>query len=321
MMNWFKSGLLIFSILAIFTACGTTKKANPNAVGASKTDVPQNKIDWDALAAKEKALLWSIEKSGYKTSYLYGTIHMIPAADFYYPTGTKAAIDASSKMIFEIDMNQMTDMGVQMKMMQRALMKDGKKLKDLLTDEEYAMVAKRFKELGLPLAMFERMKPAFLTMFTSEDMSPTAMKSGKTKSYEMEFLEIAKEKKMEMGGLETIEYQMSVFDSIPYKDQAVMLIDAIRSSEEGKDQFKTMVKLYRDQDLQGMSAMFTEESIGDRDILLDNRNRNWIPVMMKEMETQPCFFAVGAGHLVDGQGVVALLRAKGFTVKPISNKK
>jgi uncharacterized protein YbaP (TraB family) len=56
------------------------------------------------------------------------------------------------------------------------------------------------------------------------------------------------------------------------------------------------------------------------DIMLNNRNRNWIPAMSKKMKKRKYFFAVGAGHLVGEKGVVALLRKSGFTVEPISFK-
>ncbi len=291
--------LLSFSVLA---ACGASKKV----VQAQQT------------APTEKALLWKIEKEGIPApSYLYGTIHIIPSEDFFYPEGTLQAIDATKKMVFEIDMNEMTDMGAQMQLMQKSLMNDGKTLKDLLSDEEYKLVSDHFNEMGLPMMMFERMKPAFLTVFASDDMSPTAMQDGSMKSYEMEFMQIAQGKKMDMDGLESIDYQLSVFDSIPYEDQADMLVESIKMGNEGDDQLQQMIEVYKAQDLEGMASMFSDETVGDMDILLNNRNKNWIPIMINYMSEKPTFFAVGAGHLVGDLGVISLLRKQGYTVTPI----
>ncbi|MDA9773927.1 TraB/GumN family protein [Saprospiraceae bacterium] len=309
-----KSFLRFLSILisiSVFASCGASKK--------TMTVAPTNVVADSKFAPTEKALLWKIEHTNLAApSYLYGTIHIIPKEDFFYPEGTLQSIDAVKKMVFEIDMNEMSDMGAQMQLMQKAMMKDGKTLKDLLSDEDYKVVSDHFSEMGLPMMMFERMKPAFLTVFASDDMSPTAMQSGAMKSYEMEFMEIAKSKKLEVGGLETIDYQLSVFDSIPYSDQAEMLVESIKMSGEGEDELAKMITIYKDQDLEGMAAMFSDESLGDMDILLNNRNRNWIPVMIEGMQKQATFFAVGAGHLVGEQGVIALLRAEGYTVTPIS---
>ena len=72
-------------------------------------------------------------------------------------------------------------------------------------------------------------------------------------------------------------------------------------------------------DIQGMIDMMGgDEGIAEyEDLLLNTRNKNWIPVMGKMMLEQPTFFAVGAGHLGGEQGVVSLLRKEGYTVKPI----
>jgi uncharacterized protein len=99
-----------------------------------------------------------------------------------------------------------------------------------------------------------------------------------------------------------------------------MLVESIKSSGTGEDgQFDEMVKLYKNQDIVGMGTMMGEdESIGShQDLLLNQRNRNWIPIMGEMMLAQPTFFAVGAGHLGGDQGVVSLLRKAGYTVEPV----
>ena len=52
-------------------------------------------------------------------------------------------------------------------------------------------------------------------------------------------------------------------------------------------------------------------------LMLQNRNQNWIPVMATEMKKAPTFFAVGAAHLGGINGVINLLRKRGYLVKPI----
>ncbi len=306
-----KLKMALFGMYAILlAACGTSKQTTAQAA------MKESNMKY---APTEKALLWKIEKEGLTApSYLFGTIHIIPSDDFFYPSGTLAAIEASKTMVFEIDMSVMTDMSQQMALMQKAIMKDGQKLSDLITEEEYKIVKAHFDKMGLPLAMFERMKPAFLSVFASEEMSPNVLQSGEMKSYEMEFMEIGQTQKMESGGLETVDYQLSVFDSIPYTDQAKMLVESIQNAGEGEDELAKMIDVYKKQDLQGMEAMFSDESLGDMDILLNNRNKNWIAPMKEYMSNNPTFFAVGAGHLVGEEGVIALLRKEGYTLTPVS---
>jgi uncharacterized protein len=56
---------------------------------------------------------------------------------------------------------------------------------------------------------------------------------------------------------------------------------------------------------------------GFEDVLLINRNKNWIPVMEKNMLQSGTFFAVGAGHLPGDDGVISLLRKSGYKVVPV----
>ena len=113
---------------------------------------------------------------------------------------------------------------------------------------------------------------------------------------------------------------MSVFDSIPYQAQADMLLETIKSSDTEDDSFKEMVDMYVKQDINKMvDSMSEEEGIqGYEDILLNQRNINWIPVMADKMKEGQVFFAVGAGHLGGEQGVIQLLLNEGFRLTPLS---
>ena len=298
-------------LLAFLTTFSTALSAQTEVAPTSENYAP---------TADENALLWVINGNELKTpSYLYGTIHLIDKENFFLTDSTKAFIDRSDMVTFEINMEDMTDMSAQLGLLMKAFMDDGKTLADLLTEEEYKLVKDHFDKIGLPLFMFERIKPMFLTVMASGDMTPEAMSSGEMVSYEMEIMEIAQQQEKQMGGLESMEFQMSVFDSIPYEAQAQMLVESIKSSEAGEEEFEKMIKLYKDQDIQGMVDMMNDdEGIGEyEDILLVTRNKNWIPVMAEMMVAQPTFFAVGAGHLGGTNGVIALLRKEGYILTPV----
>ena len=158
----------------------------------------------------------------------------------------------------------------------------------------------------------------FLTVFASGDMSPGDLQNGDIKSYEMEFMKIAENSGKTIGGLETIDYQISIFDSIPYMDQANMLVESIKSTDVGDDQMKELVDLYIGQDIAGLyKIMQGDENISEyEDVLLFKRNANWIPIMNQNMASNRSFFAVGAGHLGGAKGVINLLRQEGYSVKP-----
>lgn len=269
----------------------------------------------------EKSLLWEISGPGIKQpSYLYGTIHMIPSDDYFLPKGTLSAIEASQNMVFEIDMKDMSDVSALFGMMGKIFMKDGVTLKTLLTTEEYQLVENHFKDMGLPIFFLERIKPMFLSAFATSDMNPNSLKDGSIKSYEMAFYEISQDRNMTTGGLETIDFQVSVFDSIPYKEQAKMLVESLKTLDEDNGELDKLVSLYKAQDIDAMvNTMSSENSelAPYEDILLNGRNKTWIPQIIQQAKLQTTFFAVGAGHLAGSNGVIHLLRKEGYKVKPV----
>ncbi len=298
-----KMRLLLF-LLVTFT--GFTALAQPTSQAPDKT---------------ENSLLWKITgKELTEPSYLFGTIHMINKKDFFFTPVMERSFSDSRRVVFEIDMEDMTDMAAMMPVMMKAFMADGATLSDLLSDEDYEIVSAHFEKMGLPMVFMERIKPMFLSALTSEDALSFTKDTSSIMSYEMELTRMAKMEEKPIDGLETAEFQMSMFDSIPYDVQARMLVDGIKNNDEPDSQLDQLVELYKAQDLYGLQALMAEdpEGLGKyNELLLERRNRNWIPIMEKMMTEGPTFFAVGAGHLGGEAGVIALLREEGYTLTPV----
>jgi len=324
--------LLSLSAILILNACSGQKKLAQNSENLNKSVAKQNPkevLEEEKVIELENSLLWKITGNGLeKESYLYGTIHIIDAESFFWPENTMESFNKSNKVVFEIDLDEMTDMGAIMGLMTKVMMKDGMTLQKLLTAEDYALVNDHFKDLGLPMFMLEKMKPMFLTIFAEGDMDFASMQDpsqSSTKSYEMEFYELANNTEKEVFGLETMDDQISLFDSIPYADQAKMLVDGIKASSEPEEgvesELEMITRMYVEQDINSMVSSIEEEGsdlAGFEDLLLNDRNEKWIPLMSTYMKESPTFFAVGAGHLAGKKGVINLLREVGYTLTPIS---
>lgn len=277
-----------------------------------------------APTPEENSLLWEISgKNTTKSSYLFGTIHLIGKQDFFMPEEAKNALLLADKIAFEVDMDDMDDMGAMMSLMMNAFMADGKSLQELLSEADYAIVEKHFSTIGLPMMFFDRLKPMFLSFMDPEAMLGGGDTNGMV-SYELELMKIAQENNKEVEGLETIEFQMSLFDSIPYEEQAKMLVESIKTGGSQSDEFDKLVEMYKKGDLGAMQKAMSgdTEGIGKyEELLLIRRNKNWIPTMYKKMGEGPMFFAVGAGHLGGEKGVISLLRQAGYQVSPIKKSK
>ncbi|MCU0340750.1 MAG: TraB/GumN family protein [Spirosomaceae bacterium] len=269
---------------------------------------------WSGAAlAQDKSLLWEISSNGLtKPSYVYGTIHLICPKDYFLTDATKKAITDCEQVYLELDMD---DPALMPKMQQMAFFKDGKKIKDYLTSDQYATLAAYFKQKGMNLDMMGGMKPLTLT-----SMMYMALLSCPPQSYEMVFAQMASNTKKEVLGLETLEAQMGVFDSIPYQKQAEMLVVMAKDGEKSVKEFEKMVATYKAQDVEALLKLMDESEMdfdGYEELLLNNRNAAWIPVMQHAMQARPTFFAVGAAHLGGEKGVLQLLRKQGYTVRAV----
>ena len=112
---------------------------------------------------------------------------------------------------------------------------------------------------------------------------------------------------------------MGVFDKIPDSVEAQMILEMIRKMPEQRTEFAQMVEAYKKEDIQKLGEEMTDspEWKGFEDIMLYNRNRNWISVMAAAMKEGTQLFAVGAGHLPGKEGVINLLRKAGYKVEPV----
>lgn len=268
----------------------------------------------------QNTLLWEISGNGLqKPSYLFGTMHILCDQDATLSANLKKAIKDVQVIYFELDMDDMNEIMGAVKYLR---MNDGKKLSDLLTKEEYDRVAKYLKDskAPLPLAFMNSFKPYFISAVIGEQAM--ACDTDKKNGMEQQIMKESKQYEKEIKGLETAEFQAGLFDSIPYDKQAKDLVAYIDSIDSYKKATLEMVDGYRKQDLKRLDSLVQKSDPGMEqymDLLLYSRNRRWVGSMPGIMGPRTALFAVGAGHLGGEQGVINLLKQKGYTVTPLKN--
>ena len=271
-------------------------------------------------AQAQNSLLWEISGKGLTApSYVYGTMHMVCAEDTKMSDGLKAAIKNAKQVYFELDMDDMEEM---MSVLKFARMTNGLKISDLLSTEDYQKIEEYFKnnKSVLPFGMMTRFKPYFITAMISEGI----MGCKKKISVEQMIMSEARQYDKDVRGLETLEFQASIFDSIPYEKQAQDLVMYVDSIDRFKAITEEMVEMYRKQEINNMDSLMEKSDPGMMqymDVLLYDRNKRWALQMPELMLNMPTLFAVGAGHLGGDKGVLSLLKKQGFTVKALDNTK
>jgi uncharacterized protein YbaP (TraB family) len=267
-------------------------------------------------APDEKSLLWKISgRTLPSDSYVYGTIHLIGKKDYFLLPTVEKSMEKVKSMVFEIDLTAMDDISQLMPLMMQGFMRNDTTLSMLYSPEEYETVAAYFNQMGLPFQLLEKLKPMLLSSLDPNGMG----RNNEVMSYEMELLQLAQQKKLAIKGLETIAFQMSIFDSIPYRVQAEMLLEQVYQKDLGTSMLDDIAAVYKKQDIQEMEKMLEDDAGMEqfKDLLLYRRNKRWIAPMIEWMRKEPTFFAVGAGHLPGEKGVISLLRQAGFTVVPL----
>lgn len=270
------------------------------------------------VAADNNSLLWEISGNGLsKPSYLFGTFHLMCKEDIKFSENLKTALHNSDEVYFEMDLDDPANTLGAVFVMN---MHGDTTLKDLFTKEEYARLESFFKDsLKISLSFMNKMKPMMLEAMMYPKLMPCKNMSG----VEQELMAIAMKEKKEIKGFETIEFQASVFDSIPYAMQAKDLLKNIDSMASYRIYFDSMLNIYKTQQLERIGGMMNDTSFGaaeNMDVLLNKRNQNWVNQLKNLLPKKSLFIAVGAGHLPGTNGVLELLRKNGYTVKPVLNK-
>lgn len=266
-----------------------------------------------------KSLLWEITGKGIQSpSYLFGTIHLLCEDDAVLGDSLLYAIEKTDRVYFELDLDNIFEMFGAMRGMK---MRNDTTLSDLLSKEEYQKVKSAFESRSaiLPFSELETYKPFLASSLLME----SGMACGKTVSMEQLIMKEAKKYKKRIEGLESMAYQMSIFDSIPYKFQAEQLLKYIAMDGDlsaAEKEFEEMVTAYKEQDLEKL-AEYINSSAADitqfEDLLINNRNRNWVKKLTEILELRTVTIAVGAGHLPGKDGLISLLRKAGFNVRPV----
>ena len=262
----------------------------------------------------EKALLWKISGNGLtQPSYLFGTIHA--TCDATLDAATLKALEETKQLYLEINMD---DPMLQMQMMQGMTMKNGVTISSLVSEEEFVVIDEFLqKNIGMSAKMINTFKP-----FMLNSMLLPKLLDCEFQSVEMELMKVTKAQNEEVYGLETIGDQLQVFDKIPYQDQVNELLKTAKSDlSKEKAEMKKIMDVYKTKDIEKMLVVMDESdntiSADNKDVLLVNRNRNWIPVIEKVIKSTPTFFGVGAAHLAGDDGVIKLLRKQGYKVEAV----
>ena len=266
-----------------------------------------------ALFAQD-TFLWKVSGNGLtKDSYVFGTLHMACGQDFKIENKVNEALKTTDRIAFEIDANNPETL----KAMQ-ANMGPVPGFFDGLAPEKKKVIDSVLMTRNLNSAILDKVGPAMLLSILSiqgfECANPTDFKM---MELELKKLEGAAGKPVDE--LETVEFQINMMNEF---FKAEDLYNYVLQIDSVKSQTKHLVQAYFGQKPAALEEWLAKTSTMTPEkeaMMLTNRNKEWMTKMPDMMKNNSMFFAVGAAHLMGKNGILQLLKDKGYTLTPILN--
>ena len=301
---------------ALAWAVPATAQSTPTEAPASVEALDPVKADAAAVKDVDPAL-WVV-KDADTTIYLFGSVHILKPGLVWFDDGVKTAFDASDQLVLELV--ELPAAEVQAMFGKFAMDQKGKALRSKMNDADRAVYEAAMGKLGIPAAAFDPFEPWAAAM----TLSLLAMqKSGfdPNSGVEKQLTAAANITKKPIAGLETMEFQLGVFDTLAETEQVQFLVETAKDIDDAGATMDKMVDLWAAPDPEKLGALMNEEMTSRVlfDALLTKRNANWAKWISARMaKPGVTFIAVGAGHLAGPTSVQALLPAYGLNATRVA---
>lgn len=270
----------------------------------------------NSLQTQTDALLWKISGNGLKNpSYVFGTVHAYCDKDRFMKPVLLDAINSTDIVAMELNLN---DFSTFVALMKASMKESEKPISALLDAAGYKTVDSAcLAILGDSLKNLDNKTPMALMgkLYLSE-----AITGCKPLPIDFMIAELAKRNNKVSYGLETADFQDSVLKSIPDSIQIKWLLELCRDLGKAKSDFALLLETYnaqKSQMLYDISFRISPEMLLLKDLMLDQRNINWVNFLKNNMSGNSYFVAVGAAHLAGDKGMIELLKQAGYTLTPI----
>jgi uncharacterized protein len=266
--------------------------------------------------------LWRVRAES-NTVYLLGSIHLLKAENYPLSPVITRAFDESRVLVLETDLGRAKDPAVQMEMLSAGLLGPSNSLERVLQPETYALVRQRTQEMGLDLKFFTGFKPwYFVTVLALVKLQKLGFDP--MEGVDWHFYRRAQAQDKKVLGLETVAYQLGLFDSIDATAQDALVRQSLEDFDIVETEMSRIDEAWRTGNVVELEQTLLK-SFKDypelRAIFLTRRNKLWlsqIEAFLKSPDRH--FVVVGAGHLAGDENLVKLLEQKGYKVEQMRKR-
>jgi len=271
------------------------------------------------LEVTSNPLLWRIE--GDNPSYLYGSIHVGTEEILTLPDVVMNAIDEVDVVYTEVKFDE----EMQTQTLYLSLLPTGQTLEGILPQDVANSLNSYLSAKDLSLAAFNSFKIWVVVTSLLRIEYPEYFLKPVLDQY---VWNMAINKEKDTNGLETVEEQIGIFDSLTLEEQIQLLNDSLTDLNgdllDGEDPMDIMINAYLEGDLETFQEIeYQDYNVSDplyekllRKILTD-RNYNMtqrISYLITNNPDTQYFFTIGSAHYYGEDGLITLLENKGYNV-------
>lgn len=260
--------------------------------------------------------LWKVADED-TTIYLFGTVHALPPGLDWFDDDIANALTASDTLVTEIRMDPESEAAMQVTALQKGIITDGSTLRSLLSEDQAASYEAAMTQLQLPVEQFDRLEPWMVGLTLT--MVPL-IQQGYSPETGVEKVLLTKIGDKPQDALETAEFQLDLFDTLPQEKQVAFLMEAVEGIDEAKGALDAMVAEWIEGDADALAELMNE-GLSDpviADALLYSRNAKWVEWIETRLDAPgTVFIAVGAGHLAGDKSVQDLLSKRDIEVERV----
>lgn len=269
-----------------------------------------------ASGAAARHTLWKVE-GPQCTVHLLGSIHVLRKSDYPLAQPIEAAYSNASIVAFETDMEELEQPAVALKLMSKGALPPGETLSKHLTPDVYRLWTNHLQQTGLPAEVFEPLTPAMAGVtLTVLEMQKLGLDPNQ--GVDKHFFALARKAGKKVVSLESVDFQITLLTEFTREEGNRLLETTLNEMDQLKKELDDMVQAWKTgkaEDLEKLLSDAMKEAPTIYKRMVTDRNRNWVPKIAELTQgTQDAVVIVGAAHLVGKEGVVELLKKRGFKV-------
>ena len=259
-------------------------------------------------------VLWRIDGAS-NVLFLLGSVHFLRASDYPLPPLFDEAYEEAEAIYMELDMDDLDPLSAAAQMNSRGRPEDGRGLRELLGEPAYRNAADKAAALQIRLEMLEGLEPWYAAMTV---LQLELIKHGfdPTQGIENYYTRRAGDDGKPILGLETLEEQILLLDSMPAATQRDFLLMSLEDAAQLDRQLGVLIEAWREGRIDLLAAELQRSfepfpELYDRMIV--ERNVRWAQTIAELIDDDRDYLIViGALHLVGEDSVVELLARRGI---------